>query len=206
MRAASIRPASARTACASSLPHWTPRPGCGRPMAWVNLSCCANMRHRLVGQLQPGRPPIVTASADATARVWKADGPGAPVVLRGHQGSVLSASFSPDGPRIVTASADTTARVWKADGLGEPVVLRGHEGSVSSASFSPDGMRIVTASADETARVWKADGLGEPVVLRGHEGAVTRPASARTARGSSPPRWTTRRGCGRPMGTGHPSC
>jgi WD40 repeat protein len=86
--------------------------------------------------------------------VWKADGKGEPVVLRGHEFDVTSASFSPDGQRIVTASLDNTARVWKADGKGEPVVLRGHESYVTSASFSPDGQRLVTASWDKTARVW----------------------------------------------------
>ena len=92
--------------------------------------------------------------------IWPTNGKGAPVVLRGHEGRVYSASFSPDGRRIVTASEDDTARVWKTDGLGAPVVLRGHEGPVYSASFSPDGLRIVTASQDTTARVWKADGHG----------------------------------------------
>ncbi|KYF63228.1 protein kinase, partial [Sorangium cellulosum] len=112
---------------------------------------------------------IVTAGADAAARVWNADGTGEPVVLRGHGSRVSSAAFSPDGKRIVTASYDRTARVWNADGTGEPVVLRGHEDAVRWAAFSPDGKRIATASNDKTARVWNADGTGEPVVLRGHE-------------------------------------
>src|SRR5262249_35528599 len=49
---------------------------------------------------------------DKTARVWKADGTGEPLVLRGHEGIVTSAVFSPDGARIVTTSEDKTARVW----------------------------------------------------------------------------------------------
>jgi hypothetical protein len=102
----------------------------------------------------PDGQRIVTASFDKTARVWKADGTGEPLVLRGHEGMVSSAAFSPDGERIVTASLDKTARVWKADGTGEPRVLRGHESWVSSAAFGPDGQRIVTASFDATARVW----------------------------------------------------
>src|SRR5262249_1018099 len=34
------------------------------------------------------------------------------IVLKGHVGRVLNASFSPDGKRIVTASGDGTARLW----------------------------------------------------------------------------------------------
>ena len=121
----------------------------------------------------PDGSRIVTASEDGTARVWRADGTGEPVVLKGHEGGVNSAAFSPDGARIVTASRDNTARVWRADGIGGPVVLKGHEHDVSSAAFSPDGARIVTASEDGTARVWQADGTGEPVVLKGHEYGVS---------------------------------
>jgi WD40 repeat protein len=94
-------------------------------------------------------------------------------VLRGHESTVRSATFSPDGQRVVTASDDETARVWRVDGQEEPVVLRGHGGGqVVSAAFSPNGQRVVTASDDETARVWRVDGQGEPVMLRGHEGQV----------------------------------
>ncbi|MEM9487775.1 MAG: AAA family ATPase, partial [Myxococcota bacterium] len=121
----------------------------------------------------PDGKRIVTASLDHTARVWRADGIGAPLVLRGHRARVHSARFSPDGKRVVTASLDNTARVWRADGTGVPLVLRGHQGDVTSADFSPDGKRIVTTSADKTARVWSADGSGVPLVLRGHLDRVT---------------------------------
>src|SRR5215813_1843417 len=120
-------------------------------------------------RFSPDGTRVVTASWDRTARVWRADGTGEPVVLKGHESIVMSAAFSPDGTRVVTASVDKTARVWRADGTGEPVVLKGHEDDVVSAAFSPDGTRVVTASEDKTARVWRADGTGEPVVLKGHE-------------------------------------
>jgi hypothetical protein len=55
---------------------------------------------------------VLTASIDNTARVWNADGSGAPTVLKGHEDRVMSAVFSPDGMRVLTASGDKTARVW----------------------------------------------------------------------------------------------
>jgi WD40 repeat protein len=102
-------------------------------------------------------------------RVWKADGSGVPIVLRGHDDGVCSASFSPDGQQVVSASRDKTVRVWKADGSGVPMVLRGHDDWVSWAELSPDGQRIVSASKDKTIRIWQTDGTGIPVVLTGHE-------------------------------------
>ena len=36
------------------------------------------------------------------------------MTLKGHTGSVISASFSPDGSRIVTGGGDGTAKVWDA--------------------------------------------------------------------------------------------
>ena len=56
---------------------------------------------------------VVTASLDETARVWRADGTGEPVVLRGHGGVVWSVAFSRDGQKVVTGSGDHTARVWR---------------------------------------------------------------------------------------------
>jgi len=117
---------------------------------------------------------VVTASLDGTARVWRADGLGAPVVLGGHEDRVVSASFSADGSRVVTASADRTARVWRADGSGAPVVLRGHTAPVTWASFSPDGKRVATASLDTTVRLWSVDDGKQLGLLSKHVKPVVR--------------------------------
>ncbi|PTL82504.1 caspase family protein [Vitiosangium sp. GDMCC 1.1324] len=115
---------------------------------------------------------VLTASADGTARIWRTDGTGAPLILSGHSGNVTSATFSPDGSRVLTASEDNTARIWRTNGKGKPVILSGHTDTVNSATFSPDGSHVLTASVDGTARIWHIDGKGEPLILSGHKDAV----------------------------------
>jgi WD40 repeat protein len=102
----------------------------------------------------PDGAQVLTASADATARVWRADGTGVPVVLVGHRAPITHAAFSRDGARVVTASADGTARVWDATGRGEILSLPHVDGPVNWAEFSPDGTRVVTAAASGT-HIWQ---------------------------------------------------
>lgn len=101
-------------------------------------------------------PVLARAADDITLR--------SPLI--GHQGTLMSASFSRDGTRLVTASRDTTARLWDAE-TGKPVgePMR-HADEVVSATFSRDGGRVVTASNDGKARIWSAATgklLGEPM-------------------------------------------
>ena len=71
----------------------------------------------------PGGRKIVTASEDGTGRVWLAEsfctlepghcsGESDSMVLVGHRGPILTASFDAAGRKIVTSSRDGTARVW----------------------------------------------------------------------------------------------
>jgi hypothetical protein len=69
---------------------------------------------------------IVTASWDATARVWDAKTGATLATLSGHKAWVHGAAFSPDGKRIVTASWDKTARVWDAATGAALATLPGH--------------------------------------------------------------------------------
>ena len=104
-------------------------------------------------QFSPDGQRVVTASNDATARLWDAASGKAIGESMKHENRVNSAQFSPDGQRVVTASG-WTVRLWDAASgkpIGEPMKL---EDEVTSAQFSPDGQRVVTASNDKTARLW----------------------------------------------------
>jgi WD40 repeat protein len=118
----------------------------------------------------PDGTRVVTASDDATARLWDAASGEALATLEGHTGTVNSAAFSPDGTEVVTASNDNTARVWDA-ASGEALVTLDVPARVWAAAFSPDGTRVVTASEDATARLWDA-ASGEALTLEGHTETV----------------------------------
>jgi WD40 repeat protein len=146
----------------------------------------------------PDGARIVTASWDATARVWDARTGAALATLSGHKAWVHSAAFNPDGTRVVTASWDKTARIWDAATGANLATLSGHTGPVNGAAFSPDGSRIVTASNDNTARLWDAKSGALLATLEGHEDAVKARCSARTAGVSPRPRSMAPRAYGTP--------
>jgi WD40 repeat protein len=107
---------------------------------------------------------VVTASADGTARVFRADG-ALVAVLRGHTLHLNDATFSPDGDRVLTSSLDGTARIFRADGAGAPLVFQGHDGKpILAAAFTPDGTAVLVTTSDGAGRVFRADGTGGPLL------------------------------------------
>ncbi|AFZ21832.1 TIR domain-containing protein [Allocoleopsis franciscana] len=89
----------------------------------------------------------------------------------GHDGAVLSLSFSPDGKTIVSGGGDGTIKLWERSGRLLFSIKR-HEREISSIRFSPDGQSIASASADGTIKLWNLK--GQPLhTLEGHEGMVT---------------------------------
>ena len=111
---------------------------------------------------------LVSASADATLRVWDVETGDCLLILPGHQAAVLACAYSPDGLRILSASEDTTLRLWDAE-TGEIVhVFTDHAAPVNACAFSPDGLQFVSASgggqssqpeSDNSLRLWNVAAL-----------------------------------------------
>ena len=112
----------------------------------------------------PDGSRVATGFEDGSVRVWRADGTGLPLILRGHSRRIASLDFSPDGTRLASASRDETVRVWRSDGTGDAQVLNGHRGGALMARFSPDGTRLVTA-IDAQLRAWRVGERLEPIDL-----------------------------------------
>ena len=106
---------------------------------------------------------LVASFQDGTARVWRTDGTGEPLILE-HGVEVDHVSFSPNGDQILTGSSDGLVRLWPLAG-GDPLVFTA-DLRIEGAGFSPDGKRIF-ASTEQGGPIWiwPADGTDEPVVI-----------------------------------------
>lgn len=104
----------------------------------------------------PDGTRVVSASSDATLKLWEVRSGADCATLRGHTGSVNACAFSPDGTRIVSASSDTTLKVWDTHTGMELATLRGHPLEVSDCDFSPDDRWIVSIGIEDKARLWDA--------------------------------------------------
>jgi hypothetical protein len=84
----------------------------------------------------------VSASRDATLRVWELESGQTLRTFEGHTSEVRAMAVTPDGRRAVSASRDATLRVWELESGGEITAFAG-DGSMFSCAFAPDGQTIV---------------------------------------------------------------
>jgi WD40 repeat protein len=112
----------------------------------------------------------ITASADGSARIWRATVPKTFV----HDTAVTSAQFNADGSKVITTGDDGAARGWDVTTGTKLFELAAHNNrKMWQASFSPDGRLVVTAGADGIGRVWELPSGRERIRLVGHSDEVT---------------------------------
>lgn len=106
---------------------------------------------------------IVTASFDASARVWDAAS-GKPITRPlVHKDAVVRAQFSRDGTRILTRAFDATVRIWDA-ASGQPLCPPIRQQYIHDIALSPDASLVATAGGgDAVAQLWDAR-TGQPVM------------------------------------------
>lgn len=110
---------------------------------------------------------IITASHDATIRIWERDGT-CIATCKGHTDAIWALCVTPDN-KIISGSDDRTIRVWNMQGE-QLAIYEGHEDSVTGICLDHDN-HIVSCSADNTIRIWNM-ATKESVVCKGHTSAV----------------------------------
>ncbi|KAG6818000.1 hypothetical protein H0H87_009155 [Tephrocybe sp. NHM501043] len=120
-------------------------------------------------------PPkyLLSASADATARLWSMDTMTNIVAYRGHENPVWDVKWSPMGVYFATASRDRTARLWSTDRISCLRIYAGHLSDVDCLQFHPNSLYLATGSSDWTARLWDIQRGSCVRVFLGHQGTVS---------------------------------
>lgn len=98
---------------------------------------------------------ILSASNDATARVWDVV-TGKPALELKHEKAVIGARFNPSGDRVVTGEISGKARTWNAvTGEQDSKICAGSGGSV--VKLSKDGSTILATYMDNNIWLWSWD-------------------------------------------------
>lgn len=90
------------------------------------------------------------------------------LTLSGHQGAVVSVSFSPEGDRLASAGADGTARIWSTDTGNQYFICEATSLGVSDVTWSPDGTLLASTGGDNSVKLWDTATGRLKAELKGH--------------------------------------
>lgn len=128
--------------------EWIPRP----PERFT-LSGHRNTITRVI--FHPVYSLIISASEDATIKVWDYESGDYERTLKGHTDSVQDIALDTNGKLLASSSADMTIKLWDFNAYECLRTLHGHDHNVSSLTFMPTGDHIVSCSRDKTIKVWE---------------------------------------------------
>ena len=115
----------------------------------------------------PDGKSLVSASGDATLRLWRTRDGALIQTLKGHDSAVLTAHFSPDGSTLFSGSADKTVRSWDIRSLQLPT------DSAYSLSLNSADRTLALAGWDGSIRIWNRDKLQLLKSWEGHKTPVS---------------------------------
>ncbi|KAJ5662462.1 uncharacterized protein N7477_010078 [Penicillium maclennaniae] len=90
----------------------------------------------------------------------------------GHNGYILSISWSPDATRIASASVDKKIKIWDT-GTGQNIcTLEGHTSGVASVAWAPNTTHLASGSYDKTIKIWNMLTSQCISTFKGHDSRV----------------------------------
>ena len=103
----------------------------------------------------PDKKRVVSASSDASARVWTFDQAGKPITLEHQEKRLDGAIFSLNSRHVLSWASNGNVYLRLADGEGNSRLVARHEKGLVSAQFNPEDDRyLMTASSDGTVNIW----------------------------------------------------
>lgn len=99
---------------------------------------------------------MVSASEDASIKVWDFETGEYEKTLKGHTDSVQDIAFDAQGKILASCSSDLSIKLWDFQQTYECIkTMHGHDHNVSSVAFVPAGDYLLSASRDKTIKMWE---------------------------------------------------
>jgi WD40 repeat protein len=119
---------------------------------------------------------LVSASEDATLKLWDPNSGAEIRTLRGHSNIVTAMAISAASAQIASASLDHTLRVWNAATGEQLTAFRGPAPAVYLLKITPDSSSLVTAetvAAGTILRVWDIKSGRQTRAIKRDDAAVS---------------------------------
>ena len=118
----------------------------------------------------PNDSKFVTASDDATLKIFDFAGGVEESVLTGHGWDAKSVDWHPTKGLLVSGSKDHQIKLWDPRTGRCLTTLHGHKNTISRTKFEPNrGQLLATSARDQTARIFDLRMMRDICLLRGHE-------------------------------------
>lgn len=98
---------------------------------------------------------MISASEDATIKVWDFETGDYERTLKGHTDQVNDVAFDTSGKLLASSAADMSIKLWDFSTYECTKTLQGHDHNVSGVCFVPSGDYIVSCSRDKTVKMWE---------------------------------------------------
>jgi len=98
---------------------------------------------------------MISASEDATVKVWDFETGDFERTLKGHTDSVQDICLDREGKLLASCSADMSIKLWDFNSYECLKTMHGHDHNVSSVTFLPSSDYILTSSRDKTIKMWE---------------------------------------------------
>jgi len=98
---------------------------------------------------------MISASEDATIKLWDFETGDYERTMKGHTDSVQDVALDKDGKLLASCSADMSVKLWDFQTYECIKTMHGHDHNVSSVAFLPTSDYVVSSSRDKTIKMWE---------------------------------------------------